>query len=229
MPTAQEILDLRRFLGKLEPSGDLTRQYIDLLAKLLEESDDQAVAVLTTKGDLAVFNTARDRKAVGANDLIFVADSTNADGVDWKSLLSIPGGSEIVQATADTDFNNDETMVNITGMETSVLPVGKYLVECMILGESATGTPDLDLLFVGSANTTLVWQVGIPLPETVVLAIASQGRVALGNQVGMTIIKGYLDVVDTPGTLKLQGGQGTATVEDTTVTLGSTLKVTRIA
>lgn len=229
MPTAQESLDLRNFLEKLEPSGKFTEDYINLMVKLFEESDDQATAVLTTKGDIAVFNSARDRKAVGANNEVLVADSADADGVAYKRLGLVLGGSEIKHATADTDFNNTEAMADITGLETSSLPIGKYLVEAIVLGESATGVPELDLLFVGSVNTTLVWQVGTPAAETVVLAIASQGRVLLSNQVSQTVIHGYLDVVDTPGTLKLQGGQGTATVEDTTVSLGSTLKVTKIA
>ena len=100
----------------------------------------------------------------------------------------------------------------------------------MILAESASGTPEIDLKFTGSANTTLVWQVGASRfdAEIVSLAIASEGRVLVSNQVGMTLIEGYLDVVDTPGTLKLGMGQGTATVEDTTVSLGSILKITRI-
>ena len=51
---------------------------------------------LTTKGDLYTYSTADARLAVGANDTILVADSTQATGLkwgpDWKTYSPSVGG-----------------------------------------------------------------------------------------------------------------------------------------
>ncbi len=230
MVTAQELIDLKDQLQKLVPSGSFGSTYITLLAKLIEESDDQAAVVLTTKGDLVGFDTARNRIPVGTNNKIPVADSALALGIGYKNLLDIPGGSELKDVTADFDVNNDETLADVPGLESSSLSVGKYFVELMLIFEAASTTPDMDIKFIGSANTTLDWEIGAMDDGTVALStIATEKNVPLGAVISILHIKGYLDVVDTVGTLKLQAAQGTATVEDTSIKVGSILKVTRIS
>ena len=43
----------------------------------------KADSVLTTKGDLATYSTTRIREAVGNNNLVLMADSTQATGIKW--------------------------------------------------------------------------------------------------------------------------------------------------
>ena len=44
-----------------------------------------ASVVLTTKGDIAGYDTERTRIPIGSNDQVLTADSTNAKGVAWKT------------------------------------------------------------------------------------------------------------------------------------------------
>jgi hypothetical protein len=48
----------------------------------------KASIVLTTKGDVATYDTARTRLAVGSNDQILTSDSTVSKGVAWKTPSS---------------------------------------------------------------------------------------------------------------------------------------------
>jgi hypothetical protein len=45
-----------------------------------------ASAVLTTKGDIVGFDTARKRIGIGSNDQVLTADSTDANGLAWKAI-----------------------------------------------------------------------------------------------------------------------------------------------
>lgn len=58
---------------------------------------------LTTKGDLWGFDTASSRVPVGANDLPLVADSSGAQGVNYKALPIAGGGHGHTTATAGFD------------------------------------------------------------------------------------------------------------------------------
>jgi len=186
--------------------------------------------VNTTKGDLSGYNTAAARVPVGANDTLLAADSTDALGVAYKKLLAIPGGSELKVVAADVDYNNTDVLADVTGLETSSLPVGKYLVEALLILEAASTDPDIDIKFIGSVNTTLDWEIGAMNDGTAARnTIDTEETIPLGAVVSMLHIKGYLNVVDTPGTLKIQAAQNSATEEDTSVKAGSILKVTKIA
>lgn len=59
--------------------------------------------IVTTKGDLVGFNTTAARVPVGSNDLPLVADSTDAEGVVYKTLPIAGGGTS--GTTATTGFN----------------------------------------------------------------------------------------------------------------------------
>jgi len=230
MVTAQELTDLKSQLQKLIPSGKFGSTYITLLSKLIDESDDQAAVVLTTKGDIVGFDTARNRVPVGANNKLIVADSTLALGLGYKDLLAIPGGSELKAVSIDFDVNNSVVLADVPGLESSSLSVGKYLVELVLIFEAASITPDMDIQFVGSVNTTLDWEIGAMNDGTVARnTIATEKTIALGAVISILHVKGYLDIVDTPGTLKLQAAQNVATIEDTSIKIGSILKVTRIS
>jgi hypothetical protein len=54
-----------------------------------------ASVVLTTKGDIVGYDTARKRIGVGVNDQILTADSTNANGLAWKTSSGASLGSNV--------------------------------------------------------------------------------------------------------------------------------------
>ena len=65
-------------------------------------ASDAANSPLTTKGDLYTFSTADARLAVGANDTVLTADSTQATGLKWATAngmtllgTATPSGGEI--------------------------------------------------------------------------------------------------------------------------------------
>jgi DNA-binding beta-propeller fold protein YncE len=60
-----------------------------------------ASVVMTTKGDIVGYDTARKRIGIGANDEVLTADSTNANGLAWKTA---GGGAEYSQLTTATTF-----------------------------------------------------------------------------------------------------------------------------
>ena len=61
-----------------------------------------ASVVLTTKGDIVGYDTARKRIGVGTNDQVLTADSTNANGLAWKDTS---GGVETTSITTETTFS----------------------------------------------------------------------------------------------------------------------------
>jgi hypothetical protein len=51
-----------------------------------------ASVVMTTKGDIVGYDTARKRIGIGVDNEVLTADSTNANGLAWKAA---GGGSPI--------------------------------------------------------------------------------------------------------------------------------------
>jgi hypothetical protein len=45
-----------------------------------------ASVVMTTKGDIVGYDTARKRIGIGSNDEVLTADSTNVNGLAWKAI-----------------------------------------------------------------------------------------------------------------------------------------------
>ena len=52
---------------------------------ILVDVSGKASSVLTTKGDLATFSTARVRKGIGSNSQLLFADSSDATGNVWSN------------------------------------------------------------------------------------------------------------------------------------------------
>ncbi len=157
-------------------------------------------------------------------DVMNAIFSANADDA------SVLGGSEVKVVAVDFDINNDETLADVTGLETSSLAAGtKYLVELLLITISATTTPDMDILFVGSTNSTMAWDLGASVDGALIAKlITDEVTLPMDNVLSTVKASGILDVVDTVGTLKLQAAQNTATVENTTIKAGSILKITRV-
>jgi len=87
-------------------------------AQLEQVSSVGLAELLTTKGDLVAATAANTpaRKAVGANGSLFVADSTQSDGLKWKAVGT--NGQLIVADSTQsdgliwTDFSKDPLNVN---------------------------------------------------------------------------------------------------------------------
>lgn len=58
-----------------------------LVAELTKKQGGGSTSPLTTKGDLYGFDTAGNRVPIGANKTILVADSTQALGLKWQSIV----------------------------------------------------------------------------------------------------------------------------------------------
>ena len=76
---------------------------------------DKADTVLTTKGDLATYSTARTRLAVGSNDQVLTADSTEATGVKWGA---VSGGN--VDILGKTDLSSQATEIEVLVTQSNI-------------------------------------------------------------------------------------------------------------
>jgi hypothetical protein len=57
---------------------------------------------LTTKGDLYTFSTVDARLAVGANDTVLTADSSEATGLKWATPTAVSSGATLISRTSFT-------------------------------------------------------------------------------------------------------------------------------
>jgi len=77
-------------------------------------------SALTTKGDIATFDTAVARLAVGANDTVLTADSAAATGLKWATASS---GGMTQLATGNIGSNMVTTISSISGSYNNLLLV----------------------------------------------------------------------------------------------------------
>lgn len=155
---------------------------------------------------------------------------TNDHVNNLVTILTNNNEETVARNTAVATFNNDGTLADI-GIESGTLVAnGVYEVELLLRITSASVTPGAEIQFVGPAGATLAWDLGSPAD---VLAaensIATNQAVATIAGTGIVTAKGILTIGGTAGTLKVQGAQGTPTVEDTTYEVGSYMILTRIA
>lgn len=76
------------------------------------------MGILTTKGDILVFDTVHSRLPVGSNGKVLSADSNQASGLAWASpttgLLyantSVPGGNTVANTSSETNFTSSYTI-----------------------------------------------------------------------------------------------------------------------
>ena len=85
----------------------------------------KADTVLTTKGDIVGYDTVRKRIGIGINDQVLTADSTNANGLAWKTGGSLgkaraigsdvlsTAGTSLVLDSLDLDMENDYSSIQI--------------------------------------------------------------------------------------------------------------------
>lgn len=109
---------------------------------------------LTTKGDIVAYDTGVVRKAVGTDDFVFTADSTNATGNAWKPIIGLDtrlnghlySRSWRPSGTNQSIPNNADTVVTFTNTSgESASPAtrtGMYLIS--IGGQFDTSTAQKD-------------------------------------------------------------------------------------
>jgi hypothetical protein len=102
----------------------------------------KASVVLTNKGDVATFDTARTRLAVGSNDQVLTADSTVAKGLAWKTNPDI---------TPPTTTKGD-----LSGYSTSQTRIG-------------IGSNDQVLTADSTTALGLAWKTASGIPSGVIL------------------------------------------------------------
>ena len=169
------------------------------------------------------------RNALGK---LFPQGKYSNDHVDnLVTILTNNNEETIARSTSVTTFNNDGTLADI-GIETASLPInGVYDVEVFIRVASASATPGAEIKFVAPAGASFAWDLIRPA-ETAAAAefgIGDTGSFATVAGTVIVVAKGLLTVGATAGTLKVQGAQGTPTVENTDYAINSYMVLTRIA
>ena len=85
------------------------------LIGFFQSISSKADSVLTTKADLATYSTARTRLAVGSNDTVLTADSTEATGLKWASAGGVTLTSQTFnQSAAETTTSTSYVATNFT-------------------------------------------------------------------------------------------------------------------
>ena len=77
---------------------------------MVEDVGNKADSVLTTKGDLASFDTVRNRLGTGSNNQVLTADSAQSLGLKWAT----PSG---ISLSADNTFTGKQTFNDSTAAE----------------------------------------------------------------------------------------------------------------
>jgi hypothetical protein len=95
-----------------------------------------ASVVLTTKGDIVGFDTARKRIGIGSNDQVLTADSTNGNGLAWKDTS---GGTEFQQITSATTFT-PTTQTGLTKVSIDMTDVTTGTVKVNVDGSTIIDT-----------------------------------------------------------------------------------------
>jgi hypothetical protein len=122
-------------------------------------SSSGASSVLTHKGDIVGYDTARKRIGVGTNDQVLTADSTNANGLAWKDTVTPSVTNKILSdfSSTITDYINP---VNDSITE-SVMPFASFSSTgswfTAYSSTSHTNFLDSDITNFGYAQTYQRW------------------------------------------------------------------------
>ena len=145
----------------------------------------------------------------------------------------IEGGAEetVARITTIKTFNNDAVLADLTGLVTGNLSINStYNVELLLRITSVSITPGAEINFVIPAGATLKWNLGNPADVAgAELTEATEQAVSTIAGTGLVTARGILRTGGTVGTVKVQGAQNVATVEDTSYEVDSQLVLTKIA
>ena len=145
------------------------------------------------------------------------------------AMLEAGQEETVTKMIADQIFNNDATLADLVGLETGTLAINStYVVELILRIESVSITPDAKIKFVVPVGATIEWVLGKQADLIVENTDVTVGVASTIAGIGIVTVTGILTIGGTAGTLKVQGAQNAATIEDTTYKVGSNLVVTKI-
>jgi trimeric autotransporter adhesin len=185
--------------------------------------------VLTTKGDLMVYDTVADREAVGTDGQVLFADSTQATGVRWgnniavamQSLSSDPGSPLAgtiwlnttnnvpkvdsaygIGAISNTLYVNSATSASVTNTTTETLFNQNFTV---LASKVAVGTTFRIKAFGAYTNTAAnTFTFKCKLGSAIVLSSGSLTAVNGSNK--QWTMEAYLTITSTGSSGSLNGG-----------------------
>lgn len=131
--------------------------------------------LLTTKGDLLVSTGATtQRKAVGTNDYVLVADSTQGDGLIWKDPTTItPMAAAISAVQAQSNLANPLMNGNMgvwqRGITFASAANGQYTADRFSYRKSNAGV----VTWAQSSDTPTAAEAGVKLPFSLALTVGT--------------------------------------------------------
>lgn len=193
-----------------------------------------ALDPLTTKGDIIVHDgTNSVRQAVGTNNYVLTADSTQTNGVKWALPGGVSTGAWVVKVkTVNETITSDNTLNNDADLQFSTAANTNYVVRGMLVMQSNV-TPDFQMAMSHSGTTTAefgtYWRLrNSDTAFTNVVAMTNPGsaRTFTTNTIDYNIIwfHYFVRVGASGGTLNVQWAQNTSDANNTTVFAGSFLE-----
>jgi hypothetical protein len=110
----------------------------------------KADTVLTTKGDIVGYDTVRKRIGIGSNDQVLTADSTNANGLLWKTASSEVG----TDLTTKGDIHGYDTTQKRIPIGTNDQVLTADSTQALGLKWATAGGGQIELISKGSAVTS---------------------------------------------------------------------------
>ncbi|MGI5169881.1 hypothetical protein ACQEU3_36565, partial [Spirillospora sp. CA-253888] len=166
------------------------------------------------------------------------------NGSSYRFLEGKPGPDQFARKTADETVNNSNTLQNDNHLVVALAANATYVVDLMLIYESASAVPDLTIGFSIPAGATWKWvprglsptdaeqstgqQAGyIRMP----LATGTTSR-SIGTQAGQELVvtpKGIIRTGGSAGNLQLMWAQTTQTAENTVIKTDSHMHARRVA
>lgn len=174
------------------------------------------------KGDLAVgtgANTAA-KLAVGANDTILIADSTQTTGIRWGTPASIRTALDLEIGTDVQAFDNDLTtwaaVTRASGFDTFVATPNSVNLRALVTGDTGTGG-----LFFSNGN------IGIATGTSLTLTSNIEAANLLANASNFDLVNTTATTVNFAGAATVlnigSAASGVTTLNSPTVSLAGTL------
>ena len=157
---------------------------------------------LTTKGDLAIYGTQADRLAVGANDTILVADSSQAKGAKWSNTgLLVSADPSVALGVASKQYADANPAVVLSGGKLTVTMAANAVTIAVKTnaGSDPSATDPVSVRF-RSATLTDSSYVTRKISGALSTVISSGST---GGTIDAVASRIYIGVIDNAGTVEL--------------------------